>query len=89
MWSKLRSSSGGNGRTGVVSVRSIALVLGEEHVACGDAIEIIADSEVKPEGPLHVESLEAGDRQAKGGGDPVGDVLERTEIVERRPTMDY
>jgi hypothetical protein len=63
------------------------LVLGEEHVACGDAIEIIADSEVKPEGPLHVESLEAGDRQAKGGGDPVGDVLERTEIVERRPTI--
>lgn len=53
-------------------------------MACGDAIEIIADSELKPEGPLHVESLEAGDRQAKGGGDPVGDVLERTEIVERR-----
>lgn len=84
MWSELRSCSGGNERTGVVSVRSIALAVGEEHVACGDAIEIIADSEVKPESPLHVESLEAGDRQAKGGGNPVGDVLERIEIVEGR-----
>ena len=84
MWSELRSFSGGNERTGVVSVRIVALLLGEEHVACGDAIEILPDSEVKPEGPLHVESLQAGDRQAKGGGDPVGDVLERIEIVEGR-----
>ena len=84
MWSELRSSSGRNERTGVVSIRRIALVIGEEDVACGDAIEIIADSEVKPEGPLHVESLETGDRQAKGSGDPVGDVIERIEIIERR-----
>jgi hypothetical protein len=85
MWSQLHSSSGGNECTGVVSVRSIALAIGEEHMACSDTIEILAGFEVKPEGPLHVESLEASDRQAKGSGGLVSNILERTKIVDGHP----
>ena len=53
-------------------------------MACCNAIEILTDLEIKAEGALYVEGLQAGDWQAKGGGNPVNHVLEGMEIIDRR-----
>ena len=44
-------------------------------------VESLPDLEVEAEGPLHVHGLDAGDRYAEGGGDPVDDVLQGVEIT--------
>jgi len=53
-------------------------------MACCDTVEILTDLEIKAKGALHVERLQAGDWQAKGGSNPVNRVLEGMEIVNGR-----
>ena len=66
----------------IVGVRIIALSLWEQHVACSNAVESLADSKVESQGPLHVGRLQASDGQAKCGGHGIDDILEGMEIVD-------
>ena len=51
-------------------------------MACSDAVEILADHEIKAEGSLHMQCPQPGDGQAKSSRDPVDDALERMNIVD-------
>jgi len=77
------SSSRGNGRTGV-SVFCVGLVHIKKHMACRNAVKILANAEIEAQCSLRLQCLLARDGQAESSGDGMDDVLEMIVIIDGR-----